>query len=191
MNILVINGHPDSCSFCHALAESYKLGAERVGHNCRVMHLSQMDFNPVLKYGYNIKMEPEPDLSVIQAGITEANHLVFVFPTWWGTYPALLKGFIDRVFVPGFAFKYQKKSPFPIPLLKGKTARLLTTMDTPAWYYSLFYRSPGINSLKNCVLKFCGIKHVRTTIFTSVRKSDETKRQYWLQETAEMGAKMN
>jgi len=190
MNILVINGHPDSSSYCHVLAENYKLGAEKSGYDCSLINLSNLEFIPNLRYGYNIKMELEPDLVKLQKLITKANHLVFIFPTWWGTYPALLKGFIDRVFLPGYAFKYQNHSPIPVPLMKGKTARLITTMDTPVWYYSLFYKSPGINSLKKSVLQFCGFKQVRITIFTSLKKSAETKRKKWLNEIEKMGTKM-
>ncbi len=190
MNILVINGHPDSNSFCHALAEHYNLGAEKSGYVCNLINLSNLEFNPNLKYGYNIKMELEPDLVELQKLLSKANHLVFIFPTWWGTYPALFKGFIDRIFLPGYAFKYQNDSPIPIPLMKGKTARLITTMDGPVWYYSLFYKSPGINSLKKSVLQFCGFEQVRITIFTSLKKSAETKRKKWLKEVERMGTKM-
>lgn len=190
MDIVIINGHPDNSSFCHALAESYKLGAEKAGHRCQVIHLSDLKFNPNLKYGYTIKMELEPDLVEVQKLIAEASHLVFVYPTWWGTYPALFKGFIDRSFLPGYAFKYQKHSPFPVPLMKGKTARIITTMDTPVWYYYLIYKSPGINSLKKSILQFCGFKHIKKTIFTPVRSSNELQRKKWLKEMEKMGSKM-
>lgn len=190
MNVVVINGHPDSNSFCHALAENYKLGADKTGNDCHLIHLSNLKFDPNLKYGYNIQMELEPDLVVLQKLITEANHLVFIYPTWWGTYPALFKGFIDRIFLPGYAFKYQNSSPLPIKLMKGKTARIITTMDTPVWYYSIIYKSPGINSLKKSILQFCGFKKVRSTIIAPVRKSDEIKRKRWLKEMEKMGSKM-
>jgi len=190
MNIVVINGHPDSNSFCHALAENYKLGADKAGNVCHITHLSNLKFNPNLKYGYNIQMELEPDLAELQKLINEANHLVFIYPTWWGTYPALFKGFIDRLFLPGYSFKYQKNSPLPIPLMKGKTARIITTMDTPVWYYYIIYKSPGINSLKKSVLQFCGFKQVRSTIFTPVRNSEEINRKRWLKKTEIMGCKM-
>lgn len=189
-DVLIINGHPDNNSFCHTLSEYYKLGAEKSGYNCKLIHLSNLDFNPSLKFGYNIKMEMEPDLVELQMSITQTNHLVFIFPTWWGTYPALFKGFIDRVFLPGYAFVYQNHSQLPIPLMKGKTARIIITMDTPAWFYSLIYKSPGINSLKKSVLQFCGFKKVRITIFTPVRNSEEKIRKRWLKKIEIMGNKM-
>lgn len=190
MNVVVINGHPDNNSFCHALAENYKLGADKAGNVCHLIHLSNLIFNPNLKYGYNIQMELEPDLAELQKLIIETNHLVLIYPTWWGTYPALFKGFIDRLFLPGYAFKYQKCSPTSISLMKGKTARIITTMDTPIWYYSIIYKSSGINSLKKSVLQFCGFKNVRKTIFTPMRNSEEIIRKRWLKKIEIMGNKM-
>ena len=118
-NILIINGHPDKESFCFALAESYKNGSTTTGATCKLIHLVDFNFNPILTYGYRKISVLEPDLIKVQQDILTANHLVFVYPSWWGTYPALLKGFFDRVFLPGFAFKYHKDSPFWDKLLKG------------------------------------------------------------------------
>ena len=133
--ILIINGHPDKESFCFSLAKRYKAGALSSGADCKLVNLIDLVFNPILTHGYRLVSELEPDLIKIQQEIKEADHLVFVYPTWWGTYPALLKGFIDRIFLPEFAFKYHKDSPFWDKLLKGKTARLIVTMDAPKWYY--------------------------------------------------------
>jgi putative NADPH-quinone reductase len=185
--ILIINGHPDKSSFCSALADRYKKGADTNGDECRLVHLIDLNFNPILTYGYRLVSELEPDLLKIQQDILHADHLVFVYPTWWGTYPALLKGFIDRVFLPNFAFKYHKDSPFWDKLLKGKTARIITTMDTPKWYYWLIYRSPGHNSIKRAILEFCGIKPVKITTFGIMKSSDDKKRKKWLDEVEILG----
>ncbi len=152
-----------------------------------MVNLYDLDFD-ITKNPKNIQ-KLEPDILIVQELINKANHIVFVLPNWWGTYPALLKGFIDRVFIPGFAYQYQNKLPLPIQLLKGKTARLIITMDTPVWYYSLFYKSPGLNSLKKCTLQFCGIKPVKTTILTSVKKSTNKKRNKWLNKIEALGKK--
>jgi len=189
-NILIVNGHPDKNSFCHELAKRYLIGAEKSGAHCKLVNLIDLSFNPILKYGYNKKRELEPDLVQMQSEIKNAEHLVFVYPNWWGTYPALLKGFIDRVFLPKFAFKYQEKSPFPEKLLNGKSARLIVTMDTPKWYYSLIYRSPGLNSMKKGILEFCGIKPVRITAFGPIKSSTEIKRKFWLDKVEKLGESM-
>jgi len=189
-NILIINGHPDKESFCTALAEQYKSGADLSGADCKLINLTELDFSPVLKYGYRKRTDFEPDLQNMWDLLSNANHLVFVYPNWWGTYPALLKGFFDRVFLPGFAFEYQEKSPFPKKLLTGKTARLIVTTDTPNWYYSLVYRKPGHNSMKKSILGFCGIKPVKISTFGSVKSSTDLQRKSWLDKVEKLGREL-
>lgn len=186
-NILIINGHPDEESYCYKLAEYYKKGAENEGHKCKLIHLAALNFNPVLQFGYRKRTELEPDLLQAQEDIINANHLVFVYPTWWGTYPALLKGFIDRVFLPKFAFKYRENSLLWDKLLKGKSARLIVTMDTPKWYNAIIYRNAGHNSMKMAILQFCGIKPIRITTFGPVKTSSEKRRALWLNKIERLG----
>jgi len=186
-NILILNGHPDKESFCFALAEQYKKGADSSGANCTLIHLADLQFSLNLTYGYRQPTTLEPDLLRIQRDIATANHIVLVYPTWWGTYPAILKGFIDRVFLPGFAFKYRENSLLWDKLLSGKTARLIVTMDTPTWYNFLIYRNAGHNSMKKAILEFCGIKPVRITAFATIKTSDDKKRQRWLSQIRELG----
>lgn len=187
--ILIINGHPDEKSFCNSLAQSYKIGTDSAGADCKLVNLYDLKFNPILNHGYRLITELEPDLLAIQQDILNAEHLVLVYPNWWGTYPALLKGFIDREFLPGFAFKYLEKSPLPAKLLKGKTARLIVTMDTPTWYYFLVNRRPGHNSMKIGILGFSGIKPVKISSFSPLRSSDEKKRKKWLAEVEKLGVR--
>lgn len=187
--ILIINGHPDKESLCFALAESYKKGADAAGADCKLVHLIDFNFNPILTFGYRKISELEPDLVKMQEEILAADHLVFVYPNWWSTLPALLKGFIDRAFVPNFAFKYRENSPFWDKLLKGKTARLIVTMDTPTWYYWLINKNAGHNAMRIGVLEFCGVKPVKISIFSPVKSSDETKRKKWLEEVKGLGEK--
>jgi len=189
-NILIINGHPDIESLCTALAERYKIGADLSGADCKLINLTELDFSPVLKYGYRKRTDFEPDLQNMWDLLSNANHLVFVYPNWWGTYPALFKGFFDRVFLPGFAFEYQEKSPFPKKLLTGKTARIIVTTDTPNWYYSLVYRKPGHNSMKKSILGFCGIKPVKISTFGSVKSSTDVQRKRWLDKVEKLGGEL-
>ena len=187
--ILIINGHPDRESFCHALAARYKKGAESTGAECRLINLIELTFDPILTYGYRVVSELEPDLIRAQQDILWAENIVLVYPNWWGTYPALLKGFIDRIMLPNFAFKYHPKSVFWDKLLKGRSARLIVTMDTPKWYYALIYRSPGHNSMVRGILKFSGISPVHSTSFSVVKLSDEKQRSLWLDKVEELGKK--
>lgn len=187
--ILVINGHPDKESLCYHLAVSYQKGAEAGGHTCKLIHLGELNFNPVLMFGYRKRTELEPDLIQVQKDITESDHLVFVYPTWWGTYPALLKGFLDRVFLPKYAFKYRENSLLWDKLLKGKSGRLIVTMDSPKWYNWLIYRNAGHNSLKKATLEFCGVKPVKIMSFGPVKTSNTAKRKKWLTKTEILGRK--
>ena len=125
---LIINGHPDKESFCFALAERYKKGADTAGAVCKLVHLIDLNFNPILTHGYRKISELEPDLVMMQQEILAVDHLVLVYPNWWATFPALLKGFLDRVFVPGFAFKYRENSPLWDKLLKGRTKTFFVGM---------------------------------------------------------------
>jgi len=141
--ILVILGHPDNTSFCHSLAQAYVSGAKESGLEVREIKLGELKFDPVLWNGYQKIQELEPDLVEAQKLIQWSNHLVFIYPNWWGAMPALMKGFFDRAFLPGFAFKYRENSSLWDKLLLGRTAHLMITMDTPAWYYRWIFRRPG------------------------------------------------
>ncbi|MFB9329957.1 NAD(P)H-dependent oxidoreductase [Paenibacillus aurantiacus] len=189
MNILVINGHPDAQSYCAALAGAYAAGATESQADVRRIDLGAIRFDPNLAYGYRQRTELEPELKEAQELIRWADHLVFVYPTWWGAMPALLKGFIDRVFLPGFAFKYRDNSQLWDKLLTGKTARLIVTMDTPPWYNRWIYRHAGHRVMRNNILKFCGITPVRITEISPVRSSTAERRERWLADTRALGAK--
>ncbi len=179
-NVLVILGHPDRQSFCAALAEAYIQGATAAGQAVRTLDVGELQFDPVLRHGYQQVQPLEPDLVQAQEDIRWANHLVFVYPNWWGTMPALLKGFIDRVFLPGFAFKYHSDDPFWDRLLTGRSAHLIVTMDTPPWYYRWVFKMPGHQQMRRTILEFCGIKPVRITEIAPVRKATLQQRSRWL-----------
>lgn len=185
--ILVILGHPANESFCGALADSYVKGAEAAGNEVRFISLGNLSFDPVLHNGYATIQKLEPDLVTAQAAITWAQHIVFVYPIWWGAMPALLKGFIDRVFLPGFAFKYREGSQFWDRLLSGRSAHLLVTMDTPAWYFRWVYRMPGHNQMKRTILEFIGIKPVTVSSFGPIKGSSQQKREKWLAQVSAYG----
>jgi putative NADPH-quinone reductase len=185
--ILVIDGNPDKESLCAALAESYTAGAEATGNEVSLLHLGELQFSPVLQHGYRKRTDMEPDLEHALQLLLEADHIVMVYPIWWATEPALLKGFIDRIFLPGKVFREKANSPFPEKLLTGKTARLIVTMDAPLWYNRLAYRDAGIVALKNGILKFCGVSPVRVTKFGQVKYSSEAKRKQWIEVVKQLG----
>jgi len=185
--IVIINGHPNPESFNHAIAAAYKEGAEKKGAEVRMLTLSDLNFNPNLQFGYRKRVDWEPDLQDAWETISWADHQVWVHPIWWGGMPALMKGFIDRLFLPGKAFQYRPNSLFWDPYLKGKTARIITTLDQPSWYYRFVYARPSINQLKKTVLQFCGVKPVKHTYIGIVKTASTEKRAQWLQKIQAMG----
>lgn len=185
--ILVINGHPNRESFNFGIAAAYKKGAEEAGAEVRSINIADLNFNPNLQFGYQKRTALEPDLLQAWEDIQWTDHLVWVHPVWWGGLPAIMKGFIDRLFLPGFAFQYRENSLFWDKLLKGKSARIITTLDQPGWYYALIYGRPSVNQLKRSTLLFCGISPVKVTYFGIIKTSDATKRDKWLQKIKQLG----
>lgn len=188
--ILIINGHPYEKSFCSAITDAYEKGARQAGAEVKRINLGDLRFDPILHKGYHEIQPLEPDLIKAQAEIKWAEHLVFVFPTWWVGPPALMKGFLDRAFLPGFAFKYHKDSPFWDKLLKGRSARVFITMDSLIVYNWFKYHNSGHLGFIKGTLDFVGLKPVKVDIFQWVRFSSETRRLKWLKKAEWRGRKM-
>jgi len=187
--ILIINGHPNKDSFNFGITEAYKKGAIQSGAEVDEIVISELNFNPNLQFGYQKRMELEPHLQDAWKKILWADHLVWIHPVWWGGLPAITKGFIDRLFLPGFAFRYRENSAWWDKLLKGKTAHIITTLDQPGYYYRLFYGRPSMNQLKKSVLQFCGINPVKVSYIAIIKTSDEKQRKIWLQKVKMFGVK--
>ncbi|MDZ7936846.1 MAG: NAD(P)H-dependent oxidoreductase [Rhodoferax sp.] len=183
-NVLIILGHPTNDSYSAALATHYANSAEAAGHTVRTLRLADLQFNPLLN-GSDPHQHPlEADLLAAQDSMLWAQHIAWVFPVWWGGVPALLKGFLDRSFVSGWAFKFNKGSAFPVPLLKGRTSHMLVPMDTPPWYYRWIQRMPAIQQMKKTTLEFCGLKPVRTLMVGPIIHSTPAQRAKWLGQSA-------
>lgn len=185
--ILIINGHPNKESFNFGLAEAYKNGALSAGAEVKEIIISDLQFNPNLAFGYQKRTELEPDLLESWEKIKWAEHLVWVHPVWWGGLPAIMKGFIDRLFLPGFVFQYKENSIWWDKLLTGKTAHILTTLDQPSIYYWFVYGRPSVNQLKKSTLEFCGVKPVKVSYFGIMRSSTEEMRKRWLADAEALG----
>ncbi|KPM48495.1 NAD(P)H-dependent oxidoreductase [Jiulongibacter sediminis] len=185
--LLLIQAHPDPESYCQALGEFYMDG---IGQNAEVQTIiiRDLEFSPNLKYGYRKRTELEPDLLDAWEKIKWADHITIIHPLWWGGLPAMAKGFFDRLFLPGFAF--QKKENTIISwekLLKGKTGRVIATMDQPAWYYWLYYWAPGIRAVKKLTFEFTGIEPVKVTSIGPIRLSKDSFRSKWLTKVNQLG----
>ncbi len=186
--ILVINGHSSRNSFTAAVAEAYAQGARAAGGKVELLHLSELKFDPILHEGYRQIQPLEPDLMRAQELITACTKLVVCYPQWWGTGPALLKGFIDRVFLPGFAFKYRDNSRFWNKLLAGRSAEIWLLSDSPRIYFLFKYWNSPIEWLKTATLKFSGFDPVRVNVIGGVRFLTEDQRTQKLAMAAKAGA---
>lgn len=183
---LLIVGHPDLKSFGGALAQAYADGALKSGADIEMMHLGSMDFNatPTGRPG-----PLEPDLLRAREQILRAHHLVLVYPTWMGAMPARMKGFFERVFGDNFAFRFKEGSALPERLLKGRTADVLVTMDTPPFLYRWLLGAPGHKLVRRAILAPAGISPVRIFSYGPVRGSNDKERARWLEATRERACK--
>jgi len=191
MKVAIIYGHPLSESLCQSLGDQYAAGALDQGAQVRKIELSKMEFNAVLNFGYKKRMVEEPDLVWAKESIVWADHLVFVYPLWWGGMPSLLKGFVDRVFTPGFAFKYIEGSYFNEKLLKGKSARVIVTSDSPKWYVMLKWRNNAKIQMKTIVLNYCGISPVKYSHIGSVKWHKPSQLKNWLEKSFKWGVSLS
>src|SRR3989344_7205396 len=120
VKILIILGNTKKKSFCRELADSYERGAKSGGHLIKRINIGDLKFDPVLWEGDTHGDNLEPDLIKAQKSILWAEHIVLFYPVWWMNMPAIVKGFMDRVFTSGFAYKFYEGKPFPERFLKGR-----------------------------------------------------------------------
>jgi putative NADPH-quinone reductase len=185
---LLILGHPSPDSFNAALADAYADAARKAGRELRRIDLHGLKFDPILHGAYRGEQALEPDLRAAQANILWAEEIVWVYPIWWGGLPALLKGFLDRSLLPGFAYKFREGHRSWDKLLKGRTARIIVTLDTPGWYDRLVYGRPAWRQMKHTILQFCGMKLLSSTTFAPIATSTPEQRERWLTEVRRLAA---
>lgn len=190
MKILIINGHPKKNSFNQLLADAFVKGVRKTNSELKILDIRSMNLSleiPVSDTELVIKKE----IVIAQELIKWSDHQVWFYPLWWADSPALVKAFFEQVFVSGFAFKYHKSDKFVKwdKYLKGKTAQIFTTMDSPPWFYKYFVKDPAFKLLKYN-LKFCGFSSVKRKYFGSVKLSDAKQRNQWLADIEKMGSKL-
>lgn len=189
-HILLIQGHPDGSALhlCHELAAAYATGAREAGHVVRWVNVAELDF-PLLRSQKEWDEGALPaTLQQAQDDIAWASHIVLFFPLWLGDMPALLKGFLEQVARPGFAFvRDDAGTAFTQKGLKGRSARVVVTMGMPALVYRWFYRAHSVKSLERNILGFVGIAPVHETMIGMVGNFKGDDGQRWLTKLREMG----
>ena len=187
--ILILQGHPDSAGrrFCHALAERYRAGAQASGREVRTIDIAQLDF-PLLrsKAEWDGGALP-PALAAAQQDIVWAEHLVIVFPLWLGDMPALLKGFLEQVLRPGFAFGTAAQGGLGKKLLVGRSARIVVTMGMPAFVYRWYFGAHSVRLLERNILRFVGFGPVKRSVIGHVEAKNPRRRERWLETLAALG----
>jgi putative NADPH-quinone reductase len=186
--IVIIQGHPDPKGkhFGNALAEAYLHGAQKGGHEVKMIEVAHLVF-PLLHSKEDFENGEPPDaIRQVQETISCADHLVILYPLWLGTMPALLKGFLEQVFRPGFAITAEVDS-LPKKLLKGKSARIVITMGMPALVYRWYFRAHSLKSLERNILRICGIAPIKETLIGMVETVSNARREKWLRKMGMLG----
>jgi putative NADPH-quinone reductase len=185
--ILLIDGHPDPDPgrFIHAAADAYAEGAENAGHEVKLIRIAELDFPLVRSFAQWNDTPPPPSIADAQSDLSWAEHVVIFYPMWLGDIPALLKGFLEQVCRPSFAFR-NREGGIPEKLLKGRSAHVVVSMGMPAIFYTLVYRAHSLKSLKRNILKFAGFAPVRHSIIGGIEGS-ASNREKWLARLGELG----
>ncbi|MFN3656234.1 MAG: NAD(P)H-dependent oxidoreductase [Pseudolabrys sp.] len=192
--IAIVVGHPARDSYCAALGEAYKRGAEAGGHSVRLFMLGEMAFDPVLRLGYRAAQPLEPDLAAAHEAMKESDHWVLIFPLWCGDMPAIMKGFIERILQPDLLAVRESERKGNVAqaraawkMFKGKSARVIMTMGMPGWFYRWFYGAHALKLLRRNILHFIGVRPVRAAIYGMVEAAGDETRGRWLRETEALG----
>lgn len=188
-HILLIQGHPDASQrhLCHALENAYDQGANAAGHEVQRINVATLDF-PILRSQLEWEQgELPPGLTPAQDAIKWAEHMVLFFPLWLGDMPALLKGFLEQVARPGFAFSRNGKNPLAVKGLAGRSARVVVTMGMPATVYRWYFRAHSIKSLERNILGFVGIAPVHETLVGMVGNMTPALADKWLTKLEKLG----
>lgn len=179
-------GHPDSQSYSGHLADVYEESALQAGHEVERINIGDLDFNPSLKMGYKEIQPLEPDLVMVQEKIRWADHVVFIYPNWWCSMPALMKGMFDRMWLPGFAFNFDKTTRKLIKRLKGKTARVIIVAGTHSPFMTWWQFGDYTNEIAHGILGFAGFD-VEVTPFGPAERVNQEKLNTWSEKVRKLG----
>lgn len=188
--IFVLNGHPAKTSLNKTLAETYAASAKEAGHEVRLVHLNDLQFDVDAEFGgYETTKPLEPDLEKVLNDLEWSDHIVITTPMWWGGVPAKLKGLMDRALLPGRTFSTRETTwmGLPTPLLSGRTGRVFITSDTPNWFYHCVYKNALVHQIKKQILGHVGIKPAKFTHFSGASHPKTGKVESWISRVASYG----
>ncbi|MBE0556597.1 MAG: NAD(P)H-dependent oxidoreductase [Proteobacteria bacterium] len=190
MKILIIVGHPDPKSFNHAIASGVHDALRNDGHDVTSHDLYAEAFNPLLP----VQEIPEGgaipvDIQGHCEELRSADGIVVIHPNWWGQPPAILKGWVDRVFRPGVAYRFaggDDGEGVPIGLLRAKAAVVLNTSNTPDEREQRVFGDPLDASWGRCIFDLCGVRRFQRRMFNVIVTSTPQQRLAWIEEAKEL-----
>lgn len=185
--ILILQGHPDPSQthLCHAISDSYSMAAKHSGHDVQIITIATEDI-PYLRSKTEWESSDLPLVAMTgQAAINAADHIVLIYPLWMGDVPAIVKAWVEQVLRKGFAFAMDDKGWKA--KLKGKSARVIVTMGMPGLAYRWFFLAHSLRSLDRNILKFCGIKPVRWSIFGNAEDPSGKAQKGFIAKAARLG----
>ena len=182
MKVLVVYAHPNPQSYNHAVLEAFTKGLKEAGHTFEVDDLYASEFAPCFKvedYAQFTGGQMPKDVLDEQAKVAKAEALVFIYPVWWWSVPAILKGWFDRVLSCGFAYKITESEEIE-GLLKHKKALLINSTMSPEAYY----KDSGVEDamkklMDNATFKeICGIQNLEHVFLYAVDFDAEARKRY-------------
>ncbi|MBU9711446.1 NAD(P)H-dependent oxidoreductase [Evansella tamaricis] len=192
-NHLVIYMHPTEDSFNGALLNSYTKTLEEQGDHVVIRSLSAQNFRSELsheEYKDSLNGIFSPDVRKEHEYLLQADYITFLFPFWWTGFPAVGKGYIDRVFSYGVAYELDGEDP--IPLLNGKKAVLIITSGTPEnEMKEMKIYSNFLELVDKSIFQFCGLELIKTVYFGNVIQCGNENRTKMLEEVSKVAKKIN
>lgn len=180
--LLLLNGHPAPRSVSGFLLDHYQEAAQAAGHDLRRHNLCDLDFDMDFGQGGYKDWKPlEPCLEQVLGDLEWCDHFVLGFPMWWGGQPAKLKGLFDRILIPGRAFDPRRPNWLGLPKaeLKGRSARVIITSDTPGWAMRMIYRGAIRHQMRAQVMGICGIRPTRFSWCAKASDPTQTQLDRW------------
>jgi NAD(P)H dehydrogenase (quinone) len=182
--VLVVLCHPNPKSYTRAVCDAVLAGLADAGASVRLVDLHAEGFDPVLVVDEEHRrrdLDRVPYTAPHREALAWCDAIVFVFPMWWGGFPAMLKGFIDRVFVSGVAYTFRgrpKDAVLPTGLLRDKEAHFFYTLDAPALVALL---DPGWLSSYLAIFRYCGFRVIRRSYLARLKLTSQAERERWLE----------
>jgi NAD(P)H dehydrogenase (quinone) len=181
MNVLIILAHPNTESFNHAIAAKAVSKLRENGHSLLFHDLYTEKFDPMLPTSELLEgAEITPEVEAHCEELSSADGIIIVHPNWWGQPPAILKGWVDRVFRPGVAYQPIEGEALADGLLKTKSVIVLNTSDTPEDREMEQFGDPLDTLWKMCIFDFCGVTNVYRENFSVIAISTPEQRAQWL-----------